>query len=271
MQAGWQYFYSSPLVAWKTGTSHGNRDAWAIGISPEYTVGVWSGNADGEGRPKLTGVSASAPILFHVFELLQPKQWFQKPQDMKRIEVCKVSGYKASEICPKTKFMEAPPSGDKTPVCPYHKVIHLDQKKQYRVNRDCVSPEEIVTEIRFVLPTLMEKYYKTRNPFYEVLPPYRKDCGSPAEDVLELIYPENNTNIFLPRDLASSKKNVVFKAAHRQSDITLFWFMDESFIQITEGFHEISVNPKPGEHSLTVTDENGNSINRHFTVIGKEK
>lgn len=270
MQTGWENFYSSPVVAWKTGTSHGNRDAWAIGIGPEYTVGVWSGNADGEGRPKLTGVNASAPVLFHVFELLQPKKWFHKPSNMKRIEVCKISGFKASEICPETKFIEATPNGDKTPLCPYHKIIHFDQEKEYRVNLDCASPDEITTETRFVLPTVMEKYYKTRNPFYKVLPPFKEGCGNPAEGVLEIIYPENHTEIFLPRDLASTKKKVVFKAAHRQNDMTLFWFMDESFIGTTKGFHKISISPVPGEHSLTVTDERGISINRHFRVIGKK-
>ena len=55
-EAGWQYFSSSPNLAWKTGTSFGFRDAWAVGTTPEYVIGVWAGNADGEGRPGLTGI-----------------------------------------------------------------------------------------------------------------------------------------------------------------------------------------------------------------------
>ncbi len=47
-EAGWKQFSSSRKVAWKTGTSFGNKDAWAIGTTPEYVVGVWVGNADGE-------------------------------------------------------------------------------------------------------------------------------------------------------------------------------------------------------------------------------
>ena len=63
-------------IAWKTGTSYGNRDAWAIGCTPDYVVGVWVGNADGEGRPGLTGATAAAPLMFDVF------QWNWKSRKM---------------------------------------------------------------------------------------------------------------------------------------------------------------------------------------------
>jgi len=47
-ESGWQYFDSSPDLAWKTGTSFGFRDGWAVGTSPRYVAAVWTGNADGE-------------------------------------------------------------------------------------------------------------------------------------------------------------------------------------------------------------------------------
>ena len=46
----WRYYESARKIAWKTGTSFGNKDAWAIGATPEYVVAVWVGNATGEGR-----------------------------------------------------------------------------------------------------------------------------------------------------------------------------------------------------------------------------
>ena len=60
----WKFYDSSLKIAWKTGTSFGNRDAWAIGTNSKYVVGIWVGNATGEGRPTLTGVTSAAPILF---------------------------------------------------------------------------------------------------------------------------------------------------------------------------------------------------------------
>ena len=79
VESGWNLFSSSRQIAWKTGTSHGFRDAWAIGVDADYFVGVWVGNADGEGRPGMTGLNAAAPLLFQTFDLLPESPWFIKP------------------------------------------------------------------------------------------------------------------------------------------------------------------------------------------------
>ena len=80
-ESGWKYFGSAPKIAWKTGTSFGYRDGWAIGTSPRYVAGVWIGNADGEGRPGLTGISVAAPVLFELFGILPESGWFKEPVD----------------------------------------------------------------------------------------------------------------------------------------------------------------------------------------------
>jgi len=86
---GWRNFSSTKKIAWKTGTSFGFRDGWAVGVNPEYAVGVWVGNADGEGRPGLTGTETAAPILFDLFSVLPASGWFQMPvSEMEKIEVC---------------------------------------------------------------------------------------------------------------------------------------------------------------------------------------
>jgi penicillin-binding protein 1C len=59
-------------VAFKTGTSYGFRDAWAVGFSGDYTVGVWVGRADGAPSADRIGREAAAPILLQTFELLPP-------------------------------------------------------------------------------------------------------------------------------------------------------------------------------------------------------
>ena len=100
-ESSWKMFSSSRKVAWKTGTSYGFRDAWAIGITPEYVVSVWVGNASGEGRPGIVGVKAAAPLLFDVYNLLPPSSWFKEPlNDLKNFRICKESGFKAGNHCP---------------------------------------------------------------------------------------------------------------------------------------------------------------------------
>ena len=66
-ETGWKAFASSKKIAWKTGTSFGHRDAWSVGVTPEYTVGVWVGNASGKGRPGLTGLQYASPIMSKLF------------------------------------------------------------------------------------------------------------------------------------------------------------------------------------------------------------
>ncbi len=96
----WQQFASSQKIAWKTGTSYGLRDAWAIGSTPLFTVGVWAGNASGEGNTALTGVSIAAPVMFDIFNFLKKSEWFIKPSlDMKTVLLCKKSGFLAKDIC----------------------------------------------------------------------------------------------------------------------------------------------------------------------------
>jgi penicillin-binding protein 1C len=61
---------NAPQVAFKTGTSYGFRDAWALGVSGGYAIGVWVGRPDGGPRPGATGRSEALPILFEAFDLI---------------------------------------------------------------------------------------------------------------------------------------------------------------------------------------------------------
>ena len=131
-ETGWQYFGSAPDIAWKTGTSFGYRDAWAIGTTPEYVVAVWAGNADGEGRPGLSGISSAAPLLFDIFRLLPSASGgFTRPEEgMTLTEVCAASGYRAGPACTEKREEWVPETGLRSDACPYHTLINLDTHRQ---------------------------------------------------------------------------------------------------------------------------------------------
>ena len=271
-QGQWQYFESSQPIAWKTGTSFGFRDAWAVGLTPDYAVGVWVGNADGKGRPGLVGVQAAAPVLFDIFELLpNSDSWFSPPYDeMVRASVCKQSGYLAAPICP-VDSVWTPRRGLESTPCQYHHWIHLDPTEQYQVNASCEPVGNIINRPWFVLSALEEYYYKPQHPNYLPLPPFREDCRGTqkASAVMELIYPKEVAKIFLPVDLNGKVQSTIFKAVHKRKNATIYWHIDEEYIGKTIDIHHQELHPTIGKHLLTLVDEEGNRLEQRFEIIGK--
>ncbi|OFX31003.1 MAG: penicillin-binding protein 1C [Bacteroidetes bacterium GWA2_32_17] len=276
-ESNWQMFSSGRKIAWKTGTSFGFRDGWAIGINPKYVVGVWVGNADGEGRPELTGIKTAAPVLFDLFSLLpNENEWFNKPtSNMVKANICKKSGYLTSDICDDTEEMLIPANGINFKKCPYHKLIHLDKTEKFQVNTDCEEPSQIINKSWFVLPPTIEYYFKSKNNYYKTLPPFRVDCKEKLitnpNKVMEIIYPKNLTQIYIPKELDGKPGSAVFEVAHRKSDIVIYWYIDKKFICETKDLHQAALNPLPGKHILTLTDENGETLSIKFEVLDKEK
>jgi penicillin-binding protein 1C len=267
--ANWQYFSGNHKIAWKTGTSFGFRDAWAVGTTSKYVVGVWVGNADGEGRPGLTGIGAAAPILFDIFDLLPNEKWFTPPYDeLAKVPICRKSGMRATEICKPIHSVLVQESGLRTEPCNYHILIHTDNSG-YRVNSDCEDVNNMLHKSWFVLPPVQEWYYKSTDPTYVKLPPYRVDCQNFETKPLQLIYPEPNAEIYIPLEISGKKGKVVFEAAHRKQSSTIFWHIDNSYIGSTKSIHEKGLNISEGKHSLTLVDELGNSITRNFSIAGR--
>lgn len=263
----WKFYDSSQKIAWKTGTSFGNRDGWAIGTNSHYVVGVWVGNASGEGRPSLTGVSSAAPILFDVFNLLPKHKWFNTPlNDLEEVEVCTLSGHLAQEDCPKIKQLISL-KGKLTSICPYHKTIHLDKSGQYRVNSSCENIENIVTKKWFVLPPVMEWYYKNQHIEYQPLPPFRADCTSTQTNLMDFIYPKTNGKIYLTKNFNSEIQPLILKVAHSSRGVQLFWYLDNIYKGSTKTFHEMPIKPSSGFHFITVEDEFGNEIKRKIEIV----
>lgn len=268
---GWQTFNSSRKIAWKTGTSFGFRDAWAIGVTSKYVVGVWVGNADGEGRPGLTGVSKAAPIMFDVFNLLPRSTWFSTPyDDMETTIVCNKSGYKASRWCKEKDTILVSEKGLRSPPCPYHHLVHLDKNENFQVNLSCISEEDILHKRWFTLPPTMEWYYKLHHPMYRNLPPFKKGCVKDSKSVMEMIYPRENEQIFAPIGFDGVRQKIVFEVAHSQRSTEIFWYIDKTYIGKTRNIHQMEVTPSEGSHILTLTDELGNILIKKFTIIGKD-
>ncbi len=234
----WRLISSVRKAAWKTGTSYGFRDAWAVGMTPRWTIGVWAGNADGHGVPGLTGARTAGPVLFEILNLLPADDgWFEMPdRGAVFADVCPASGMLATENCPRESLL-IPAPGLETAPCPYHR-----------------SGE-------FVLPPAMEWYYKPHHPEYSGA---RKT--SSALKAMAFIYPESGSTLTLPRQLNGEVEGAVFRVAHRRPDAVLWWHLDQNYVGQTQFIHELRLAPPPGKHTLTAVDDEGNQASVWFTV-----
>lgn len=263
----WKFFESSKKIAWKTGTSFGNRDAWAIGATSKYVVGVWVGNSDGEGRPNLTGVGTASPLMFDVFNVLPNSKWFLEPfEDQIEENICDVTGYLALPIC-KSTVKRIPNQGVKAKSCPYHKEILLDKQQQYRVNTNCELVDRIVKKTWLELPPLMAFYYKRIHSDYKIIPEFKKGCVLEERRKMSFIFPTKyRTKITLTKDYTGKVNPVVLKLTHRNPEAKVYWYLDEVFLQETTNYHELAIAPKKGKYVITAIDNLGNEVKRIISL-----
>src|SRR5690606_24631949 len=166
----WRDFSGSQTIAWKTGTSYGLRDAWAIGSNGRYTVGVWAGNANGEPAPELAGTASAAPLMLDIFSLLGAAPWPVAPlNDLKHVTTCADDGYLAGGLCDNTRSTQAPIDSHFEQVTPNHLRVHLDAQGQ-RVHSGCASVATMRSRDWFVLPPGQDWFYRQRHPDYRPLP-----------------------------------------------------------------------------------------------------
>ncbi len=294
----WRLIRSVRKTAWKTGTSYGFRDAWAVGMTPEYTIGVWAGNADGHGVPGLTGARTAGPVLFAIQNLLPASDaWFEEPfpgtetgpavsERPKNMRLGTETGSAVSERPKKTRsgtetgsaVPERPKntrSGTETgSAVPEGSVwANVCTESGMLATPECPSEKLLIPAAglqsepcpyhktgEFVLTPAMEWFYKPHHPEY-----VGARSAVTAKEI-EFIYPQSGTTLYLPRQLSGEVEGAVFRVAHHRPDATLWWHLDQTYVGETRFLHELRLAPPIGKHSLTVVDDKGNSLSIVFTV-----
>jgi len=274
-EALWQSYADAKKIAWKTGTSSGNRDAWAVGTTSEYTVGVWVGNATGEGNAGLKSIRTAAPVMFDIFSVLPVTHWPAVPyDDLKLVTVCAGSGFKAGSNCVKIKKILCPAAAPETQLCPYCSTVSLTPDGKYQASAQELTGTYAGTMPlvvkRFVLPPAVEYWYMKHAACYRPLPERLPGCSSAGEQDLAIVFPEQNANICIPFEIDGTKGAVVMQAVDRNRDAVVYWDIDGGYLGSTKGIHELAVHPASGTHVLTVTDSYGNRKVRKFEVLPVE-
>jgi penicillin-binding protein 1C len=254
-------------IAWKTGTSYGFKDAWSIGMNEEYTVGVWVGNADTEGRPNLTGIKAAAPIMFDVFkELPKSRDWLLPPyDDVKQVNLCTFSGMPKSKACDESELLWIPSHSKALRQCTYHTEISVDETERYEVKNNCY-PLSKMKKKSFVELSPIEKHF-TQTMGFETPPPLHPNCGevTDEQELMEFIFPRKNERILLPKSFDGTDEEVVLQLAHSKNT-EVHWYIDKRYLTTTTELHETSIHLPPGRYQISVVDEKGNFLKQDVLV-----
>ncbi len=267
----WEYFQNRYPLAWKTGTSYGQRDAWAVGVSPQWTVAVWVGNFSGEGNANLAGSRCAGPLLFDIFNDL-PKDpryaWFSAPDDdLAPIEICRESGFLSNGDCPDPVFAPAPRHARPLRQCPYHQRIYVSTEREYAVCSLCWTPGQYRAQTVRMYPPDVVQYLRETGRLGAAPPRHNPDCpAQTGEPPLEIVYPTRNARLWLPRDFAGERQKLTARAAHRERQRTLYWYLNDRYLGSTVSRHELALDCPKGWNVLEVVDAVGYRARTRFFV-----
>ena len=252
------YRWKDP-ISWKTGTSFGKRDAWACGMTPDYTVIVWVGNFSGKSNDNLSGVISGGRLLFNVFqELDNSNKHFEEPYyELENIEVDSITGYRIDLDGVETKTIKYPRNAKPLKMSPFYKKIYVDENDVEVDSRDpnfANSHEKVILNY----PLEVVNYFIREN--RDISEIYHTTS---KEKSLKILYPTPNLKILLPKDLDKEQKLVVKIANLKNQDI--YWYLDKEFIGMDKTFEkEISLGV--GNHTLTIMAEDGEIAKTNFSI-----
>lgn len=264
----WKKYSSQRTIAWKTGTSYGHKDAWAVGSTPEWTVVVWVGNFDGESNKGIAGMKSAGPLLFNIFEVLPEEEhsWFDLDgADFVEVNSCKHSGFYASRSCPDVETVYAPKDMKPLGVCPYHKKIYIEGN--YHVCSKCWHGDQKVSYQLAFTPDV-NYYLRQSGNLVSQVPAHHPDCRvGKNKEALRIIYPIQNANVFIPKDFGGTYQKLVAKVASQFPDRELFWYLDDELLGTSSKKPTFPLLLTSGRHQLTVVDAEGNKDQSWFNVI----
>ena len=252
-----------PRVAWKTGTSYGNHDAWTVAYNPEYTIGVWIGNFSGKPSKSLVGVEAAAPVAIRLFERIyanQPAPWYEKPASVGSRKVCLLSGEPVSHICPHSAddLFIIGRSMDRT--CSIHKKFFIDKETGMALDGP-VKGQSVLEKVYAVWPQAIHTWFERHDPAYDSPPVMESgiDMARTWEGAdPKILSPVNQCEYFLDRSRSIDQK-LVLKADGSYDTRKLFWFINGQYVSEARGGEGFFWPMREGRHRITVTDDYGRS------------
>lgn len=258
-------------IHWKTGTSYGHRDAWAIGSGPTHTVAVWLGNLDNRSSQHLVGGTAAGPILFDLLEAIgrgAPKLDEGHPPDLAPIELCALSGRLPGPSCPHTRTVLAPTRRIPADRCALHQAIEVDRATGERVAPSCRAGRDVEARVAVVWPPEVRRWLVDHP--VAALPELAPECRDvPAIQAPRIVRPPAGAVALLVPGMAASDQEVALEAD--AAGTGLAWFVDGAFLGRVGSDEVLWWTPVVGRHTLVVQDDAGATDRVTFEVRGADE
>lgn len=263
MPRSWQLTREVSLVAWKTGTSYGHRDAWSVGYSERYSIGVWVGNFDGHGQKGMSGSEFAAPLLFDLFRAIEDNGAHPRRFDglnTGTIEVCALSRELPTPYCKDRIRVAYIPGHTRLHTCEWHRPIWIDPKSGERLAGDCMAAHRHVQVVATVQPPELVAWWRAQNQPFEPLPPLAANCGDVATAGAKprIVSPDGATPYRLRNDAPLEFQEILL-AAQTNDAAKLYWFEDGTLVASGDAGRRMFLKPTRGTHDIVVVDDSGRS------------
>ncbi len=258
-------------VFWKTGTSHGFRDAWSMAVFNHYVLAIWIGNFDGRANGNFVGRIAAAPLLFQIIDSLragwpEPNQPHLPPPgaNLKRVSFCAVSGDLPEPYCTQQVEGWFIPGISPIKLCDVHQEVLVDAASGLRVPRDD-GTRELRREVYEFWPTELLSIFRRAGVPRKLPPPFLP--GTSAEWIART---GNAPRIISPAErhkiLLSSAGTIALRAKTDADVREIYWFAGNTFIARTNPQDVVTWKAAPGSYELTALDDHGRAGSSAFTV-----
>ncbi|MFB3057337.1 MAG: penicillin-binding transpeptidase domain-containing protein [Ignavibacteriaceae bacterium] len=247
-----------PKFAWKTGTSYGKRDAWAIGFNRNYTIGVWMGNFDGRGSPHLSGAEAAVPLLFDLFNAIDygsDKKWFKKPPEIFNREVCTESGLLPTQYCTKTVTDFAIKNSSHNRICIIHQPVYVNLEESIQYCTGCLPSDGYERKVYPVYDPELTVWLSENNYFFSKPPLHNPDCQAKfTYNGPRILSPSEDYDYLIEED---SGQEIMLLAASDSKAKTHYWYVNDKFYTKCKPGEKIFLKPKNGENKISCLDDKG--------------
>lgn len=258
-----------PAVTWKTGTSHGFRDAWAAGMRGDFVLVVWIGNFNGKSNPAFIARECAAPLLFETFRHLRlPIKREKPPASVSQVELCAVSGQLPTPHCQHRVQGGFIPGVSPITPCDIHREVLIDTFTGLRVTRDDGRRALKHEVFEFWPPDLLEMFKLAGVP-RKTPPPLEASAESlaaaDAGAVPKIVSPRASLVYTLQASDAARQK-IPLRADAAPGVNRVFWFAGSRFLGASDPATPVMWAASAGKWRVHVLDDQGRSTAVEFRV-----